>query len=62
MTTKRDRLYSDLCELIDSYSPEYIDQCDESNWLIKDLLDSIEQFEKEVEEQNEEEKEKYDYK
>lgn len=52
MTTKKDLLRDALYEVINSFNPEYIAQADDASWQIEDLLNSIETFETECEEED----------
>ena len=56
---KRTKLLEALIRLINSFSPEYIDQSPESSKLLYSLLDSIEKFEVEVEDEQKVSDEKY---
>ena len=58
--TKKENLREALISLINSFSPEYVDQADDSDYEISQLLDSIEEFENECDDYYETEKEKYE--
>ena len=59
-STKRDILIEGVIRVINSCSPEFIEQCEEASKSIYYLIDSIEKFEDECEEQVKVEKEKQD--
>jgi len=50
MTTKYDLLHDDILETIKKYNPEYVELSTDGKWLIEDLIDSVETFEKECNE------------
>ena len=56
---KRTKLLEALIRLINSFSPEYIDQSPDASKLLYSLLDSIEKFEVEVEDEQRVSDEKY---
>lgn len=59
-TTKKDLLRDALISTINSFSPEYVDQAEDADYSISQLLDSIEDFEDEVDDYQRTEKEKYE--
>ena len=56
---KRQNILEALIRLLNSFSPEYIDQSPEASKLLYSLLDSIEKFEVEVEDEQKVSDEKY---
>lgn len=59
-STKKDLLRDALISTINSFSPEYFDQAEDSDYELSQLLDSIEEFEEEVDDYQRAEKEKYE--
>lgn len=58
--SKKDLLRDALISTINSFSPEYIEQAEDADYSISQLLDSIEEFEEEVDDYLNTEKEKYE--
>ena len=50
--TKKENLRESLISLINSFSPEYISQASYSDYELSQLIDSIEEFETEQEEED----------
>lgn len=58
-TTKKDLLRDALISTINSFSPEYFDQAEDSDYELSQLLDSIEEFENECDDSLESQEDKY---
>lgn len=60
-STKKDNIKDALIRVINSYSPEYISQSEEASTHFYSLIDSIERFEDECEEDNKNEEDKQEW-
>lgn len=58
-TTKKDLLRDAIISTINSFSPEYFDQAEDSDYELSQLLDSIEEFENECDDSFESQEDKY---
>lgn len=58
--SKKDLLRDAIISTINSFSPEYFDQAEDSDYELSQLLDSIEEFENECDDYQRAEKEKYE--
>lgn len=59
MTTKYDILRDKIIEAINTVSPEYVDQSEDCDYSISQLLDSVEEFDRECEDGTREEDERW---
>lgn len=60
-TTKKDLLRDALISTINSFSPEYFDQAEDSDYELSQLLDSIEEFENECDDSLASQEDKYKF-